>query len=137
MLTYVLDIDVDPAIRELLGEQFSPLERPGAVHQDGGPSVRVVQGSRQFRVLVGVDEVSVGVPHVYHFLASPGGVPLGLDPTSLTERHECPGVSATPRSDVHRNCGAKVDGASITSGLTLAVNWLTDTLGKPPRVALP
>jgi hypothetical protein len=36
MLLLGLDVDVDPPIGELFGEQFGPPECPGAVGEDGG-----------------------------------------------------------------------------------------------------
>ena len=78
-LPSVLEVDVDPPIGELFGQQFGPPERTGAIGEDGGPPVAVVQGSLPFRVLVGVDEVAVGVFHISS-PASLGGMPLSLAP---------------------------------------------------------
>jgi hypothetical protein len=65
LLPSVLEVDVVPPIGELFGEQFGPPERLGAVGEDGGPPVLAVQGALPFRVLVGVNEVTVGVFRIF------------------------------------------------------------------------
>ncbi len=55
---------VYPPIGELSGELFGPPERLSAGGEDGGPPVLMFQGSPPFRVLIGVDDVAVGVFHI-------------------------------------------------------------------------
>ena len=66
LLPSVLDVDVDPPIRELLGKLFGPPERTGAVGEDGCPPVLMFDRPLLARVLVGVDDATVGV-----FIAAP------------------------------------------------------------------
>src|SRR5215207_7177279 len=79
LLPSVLEVDVDPPIGELFGEQLGPPERLSAVGEDGGTSMLMFHGPLLAHVLVGVDDVAVGVFHITS-PASLGGMPLSLGP---------------------------------------------------------
>jgi hypothetical protein len=47
-LPSVLEVDVDPPIGELFGQQFGPPERTGAIGEDDGPPWRWFRGRFHF-----------------------------------------------------------------------------------------
>jgi hypothetical protein len=77
LLSPVLEVDVDPSIGELPGEQFGPSERLSADGEDGGPPMLMFHWPLLARVLVGVDDVAVGAFHISS-PASLYGMPLAL-----------------------------------------------------------
>src|SRR5215208_2155996 len=104
LIPSVLDVDVNPPIRVLFGERFSPPKCLSAVGEDGGLPVLMFDGTLPACVLIGEDVVAVGVFHISS-PASLRGMPLSF------------GLWAwTPNTQLRRILLSRVRGRGYTSG---------------------